>query len=109
MEKREKVKQIYNKYGIKIQEDFIDEIMEDKERLDSIIRLYKKEEIESMNYILGKPQDNEVFTKFELEAMNKIDLFDRNMVKICKIIWDNKNEPEKLRSFMKQLEGGVNQ
>lgn len=55
----------------------------------SIIRNYKKEEMEAMNYILGKYKDNKTFTKFELEAMNKIDLFNRKVVEVCKVIWAN--------------------
>lgn len=55
----------------------------------SIIRIYKPEEMEAMNYILGKDKDNKVFTKFELEALNKINLFNRKVVEICKKIWAN--------------------
>ena len=50
----------------------------------NIIRIYKPEEMEAMNYILGKDKDNKVFTKFELEAVNKIDLLDKKVVEICK-------------------------
>ena len=104
MNEREKVKQIYNKYGIKVQEDDMNKIMKDKERVENIVKLYKKEEIESMNYILGKSEDNEIFTKFELEAMNKINLSDRKIVNLCKIIWDNKDNPEQLEKFEKQIQ-----
>lgn len=55
----------------------------------NIIRIYKPEEMEAMNYILGKDKDNIVFTKFELEAVNKIDLLDKKVVEICKTIWAN--------------------
>lgn len=55
----------------------------------SIIRIYKTEEMEAMNYILGKDKDNKVFTKFELEAMNKINLFNKKVVEVCKTIWTN--------------------
>ena len=55
----------------------------------NIIRIYKPEEMEAMNYILGKDKDNKVFTKFELEAVNKIDLLDKKVVEICKTIWTN--------------------
>ena len=65
---------------------------------------YEQEKIESMNYIFNKPYDNKNFTKFELEAMNKINLFDRKMVKLCKIIWDNKDNPEQLEKFEKQIQ-----
>lgn len=52
------------------------------------MRLYKQEEIESINYILGKPEDNLVFTKEELELCSKIDLFNRKTVEICKSIYE---------------------
>ncbi len=55
----------------------------------SIIRIYKPEEMEAMNYILEKDKDNKVFTKFELEALNKNNLFNRKVVEICKVIWAN--------------------
>ena len=54
MGKREKVKQIYNKFGIIVKEDYIDGIMANKEWLEGVMRLYKEEEIDSMNYIFGE-------------------------------------------------------
>lgn len=70
------------------------------------IRIYKQEEINAMNYILGKDKHNKVFTKFELEAMNKIDLFDKQMIEICKQIWDNKDNPERIRKFIAIINEG---
>lgn len=55
----------------------------------SILRIYKPEEMEVMNYILGKDKNNKVFTKFELEAMNTINLFNKKVVELCKVIWTN--------------------
>lgn len=52
-----------------------------------------------MNYILGKSKDNKEFTQFELEAMSKIDLFNRKVVKICKLIWDNRDNEEKVKEI----------
>lgn len=60
-----------------------------------------------MNYILGKPENNKIFTKEELEIMNKIDLFNRKVVNVCKIIWDNRDNEEKLKSFLEQLKEGA--
>lgn len=59
-----------------------------------------------MNYILGKQKDNKVFTKDELELLSNIDLFDMNVVNICKMIWENRNNTEILENFLKELEGG---
>ncbi len=101
---KEKIKKYYQKIGIGISEEVLETILKDKERTKGIIKLYKQEEIESMNYILGKPENNEVFTKFELEAMSKLDLFDNKVVKVCKIIWDNKDKPEKLKFYEKILQ-----
>lgn len=89
MEIREKIKKYYAKMGIKVDDKTLNMILENKERAEDIIRLYKQEEIETMNYILGKDKDNKVFTKFELEAVNKIDLFNRKVVEVCKVIWAN--------------------
>lgn len=61
----------------------------------SIFRIYTTEEINAMNHIIGKEENNKTFTKFELETMNKIDLFDRNAIEIYK---------EKLNSFLRQVE-----
>lgn len=62
--------------------------MKDKKKVEQFMRLYKHEEIESMNYILGKPLENNIFTKFELELCSKIDLFNRKTVEICKSIYE---------------------
>ena len=107
MENKEKIKKVYQKLGVGISNEALGTILKDKERTEGIIRLYKKEEMESMNYILGKPEDNKTFTKEELEIMNKIDLFDRKVVNVCKIIWDNRDNEEKLKSFLKQLKEGA--
>ena len=67
------------------------------------MRLYKQEEIDSMNYIFGKPESNKKFTKFELKAISKIDLFDRKVINICKFIWENRNDDEKLKEILKMI------
>ena len=108
MEKREKVKQIYNKLGIIVGEDYIDGIMENKERLEGMMRLYKEEEIDSMNYIFGKNDDNKYFTEFEVELASKIDLFDRNMIEICKDVYKNRNNDKELKEIFKNIGVEVN-
>lgn len=77
--------------------------MKDEEKVKDFIRLYKQEEIASMNYILRKPENNKVFTKFELEAMSIIDLFDRKVIEISRIIWDNKDDTKRLEQISNQL------
>lgn len=66
---------------------------------NEIVRIYKPEELETMNYILGKEKGNKIFTKFELETMNMINLYDEKVVNVSKIIWDNRNDTKKLNSF----------
>lgn len=108
MEEREKIKKIYRKNNVKVSEDYIDNIMQDEKRVKDFMRMYKQEEIWSMNEILGKPHDNAYFTKFELEAMSKLNLFDRQIIKWAKLIWQNKDNENKLNKIISALSGGVN-
>lgn len=62
--------------------------METKQKSNDIIRLYKLDEIKAMNYILSKKEDNKVFTEFELELINTIDLFNKKLVEVCKCIYE---------------------
>ena len=66
--------------------------MKDKEKVKQFMRIYKQEEVNSMNYILGKPKDNQIFTKDELELMSKVKLFDRKVVEVCKHIYENEKK-----------------
>lgn len=104
MQKREKVKQIYKKYGASVNEDAIQSILKNKPRTKQLMRLYKNEEIDSMQQILGKNQNDYYFSKQELEFVSKIDLFDPYMIKIAKEIWKAKNNPELLNLYLKILE-----
>jgi hypothetical protein len=87
MEIKEKIKKYYAGMGIKVDNDYIEGILKDSERTSKMIRLYEEEKVNTMNYILGKPQGNNYFTQFELEAMSKINLFNRKVVEICKNIY----------------------
>ena len=82
---------------IEVEEDYIDEIMKDKERVNAFERLYKQEEIETMNYIIGKPYDNKVFTKFELETLNGVNLWNKKLVELIKKIWTREMKEENLK------------
>ena len=82
------IKKIYQKNGIKIDDDFIEYKMQNKKTVEQFKLLYEQEEMESMNYILGKPLDNTIFTKNEIKLCSKIDLFDRKTVEICKKIYE---------------------
>lgn len=88
MNKKEKVRKLYQKLGTGISEEALEVIMKDKERLKGLMKLYKQEKEESMNYIFGKPESNKYFTEFELKVSRKIDLFNRKVVEICKRIYE---------------------
>lgn len=92
MKIKEKIRKVYQKYGMTVGDKMMEYIINTPERKESIIRLHKQEKIESMNYILGKPENNQVFTKEELELCSKIDLFDRKTVEICKSIYEKENK-----------------
>ena len=69
---KEKIRKIYQKFGGNISDEALQTILKDKERKNALMRIYKEEEINSMNYILGKPKGNSWFTKAELEEMSMI-------------------------------------
>ena len=54
MGKIEKIKQIYEKLDIIVREEDIDKIIKDESKVKGLMRIYKNEKIESMNYIFGK-------------------------------------------------------
>lgn len=106
MEIREKLKKYYQIHGVKIGKEYIENIISNTERTEAIMKLYKQEEVESMNYIFGKPKNNAYFTEFELEISSKINLFDREVVKWCKLIWENKDNEENLNKILNALNEG---
>ena len=56
MEIKEKIRKIYQKNNIIVNDETVEAIMQDKERTKGLMRLYKDEEINSMNYIFRKRQ-----------------------------------------------------
>ena len=104
MEEREKIKKIYKKANVKVSEDYIDNIMKDEKRVKSFMRMYEQEKIWSMNEILEKPHDNDYFTEFELEVCSKVDLFNRNIIKWSKLIWQNRDNKEELDKIISTLQ-----
>lgn len=92
MEIKEKIKKYIKKNGIEVDDEYIEYKMKDKEKVKQFMRIYKQEEVNSMNYILGKPKDNQIFTKDELELMSKVNLFDRKVVEVCKNIYENEKK-----------------
>lgn len=100
---KEKIRKIYQKFGGTISDEALQTILKDKERKNALMRIYKEEEINLMNYILGKPKENSCFTKAELEKMSMINLFDREVVKWAKLIADNKDNEENLAEILSAL------
>lgn len=76
---------------------------------NEITRIYKPEEFKIMNYIFSKEENNKYFSELELKCASKIDLFDVKLVNLCKLIWDNKDDTERLESFMEKLNKELNQ
>lgn len=68
--------------------------MEIKEKTNGIIGKYNTEELNIINYILGKKEENRAFTKFELGLMNTINLFDKKVVEVCKSIYERECKEE---------------
>ena len=78
--------------------------MKNKKRVKGDMRLYKQEEIDSMQEILGKQHDNYYFTREELDFVSKIDLFDPYMISVAKEIWKQKDNPKMLKMYLAILE-----
>lgn len=104
MEIKEMIRKVYQKGGVQVDDDFIEYKMKSKKRVEQFIKIYQQEKIDSMNYILGKAENNLIFTEEEIEICSTIDLFDRKLVNVCRIIYENRNNKERLKSFMKILE-----
>lgn len=94
MKIKEMIRKVYQKSGIQVDDDYIEYKMKDKKTVEQFKLLYKQEEMESMNYILGKPLDNTIFTKNEIKLCSKVDLFDRKTVEICKRIYEKEGALE---------------
>lgn len=82
------IRKVYQKGGVQVEDDYIEYKMKDKKKVQSFKEFYRQEEIDSMNYILGKPKNNTIFKIEELELCYKIDLFDKKTVEICKKIYE---------------------
>lgn len=92
MQIKEKIKKVYQKNDIIVNDETVEVIMQDKERTEGLMRLYKDEKIDSMNYIFGKERGNKHFTETELRLVSKIDLFNRKTIEVCKIIWNREKK-----------------
>lgn len=81
------IRKVYQEGGIQADDDYIEYEMKDKKKVEQFIKIYQQKEIDSMNYILGKPENNLIFTEDEIEICSKIDLFNRKTEEMCKNIY----------------------
>ena len=123
MNKREKIEQIYQKNNIKVSKEYIDNIMKDTKRVQMFMERYEqvpdiitgkdldylsdmfewnKEALKKTNDSIPKVQDEEI--KEILKKACKLNLFKKKVIRIAKIIWDNKDNPEQLEKFEKQIQ-----
>lgn len=73
----------------------------------SIFRIYKPEELKKMNYILGKEDSNLIFTTFELQALNLLDLEDEKIVDIAHKVWKYRFDNEAIDELISLIDGDV--
>ena len=52
MEIKEMIRKVYQKNGIQVDDDYIEYKMKDEQKVKAFMRLYKQEEMDSMNYIV---------------------------------------------------------
>ena len=103
MELKDRIKNYYKSEKIKVDDEFVRGVIADKNRANKLIKFLELIEIKAMNYIYGKDENNKYFTEYEIESASKVNLFDKKVVNLCKIIWDNRNDTERLEKFIKQL------
>ena len=103
MELKDRIKNYYKSEKIKVDDEFVRGVIADKNRANKLIKFLELIEIKAMNYIYGKDENNKYFTEYEIESAPKVNLFDKKVVNLCKIIWDNRNDTERLEKFIKQL------
>ena len=103
MELKDRIQNYYKSEKIKVDDEFVNGVIADKDRANKLIKFFEPIELNAMNYILGKDKDNKVFSEYELNALSVIDLFNKKVVNLCKIIWDNKDDNEKNRKVFNNI------
>lgn len=87
MELKEKIRKVYQKEGVKVEDDYIEYKMKNKEAIKWFEKNYEEEKIKSMNYILNKDESNQAFTNAEISLCSNIDLFSRKTIELCRKIY----------------------
>ena len=65
------------------------------------MRIFSKEEMKIINYILGKDENDKYITEDELDFVKDFDFTDKCLPSIAKKVWDNRNNPKLLKLFIK--------
>lgn len=103
MEDIEIIKDCYRSNKVKVDQDYLNDILKDKKRIEQFKELHKRIKIWNMNYILGKPLENTEFKEFELKELSKLDLFNNKLLNFYKYIYENRNNLKKLEELQKKL------
>lgn len=65
------------------------------------MRIFSKEEMKIIYYILGKDINNKWLSEEELDFVKDFDFTDKSLPNIAKQVWDNRNNPKLLTTFVK--------
>lgn len=65
------------------------------------MRIFSKEEMKIIYYILGKDINDKWLSEEELKFVKDFDFTDKNLPGVAKQIWDNRNNPKLLKVFIK--------
>lgn len=65
------------------------------------MRIFSKEEMKIIYYILGKDINDKWLSEEELEFVKDMDFTDKSLPGVAKQIWDNRNNPKLLKTFVK--------
>ena len=94
MELKDRIQNYYKSEKIKVDDEFVSGVIADKDRANKLIKFIETIERKAMNYIYGKDENNKYFTEYEIESASKVNLFDKKVVNLCKIIWETEMIPK---------------
>ena len=66
-----------------------------------------EEELKRINYIFNKNSKNKEFTKEELEAITKINVQNKKLLNLYKVIWENRNNKSLIEEISNTIKGVV--
>ncbi len=89
MDLEQRIKNYYESEKIKVDDEFVTGVIENKDRANKLISFFEPIEVKAMNYIFGKDENNKYFSGFELQAVSNINLFDKKTIEICRLIYNN--------------------